>query len=252
VKTHIVSNPWLDMSEEWPWVARVDESCIGLLRDKFHVNEIPPMPWAGNPRKAAVILLDTNAQWHGESAKAVDGTEWNETAENVKRAPTFLSAARFQDDTFFPLDFPHSAWNKYLGRLIRDCSRDIVYNHLAVVQFFPYRSENSDDIPYHPDGRYDDNPTPSQDYTFKMMNEILESRGDDVVFVAQRCFEGWMNAIWHASGQTRWLPDDPRVVWNRLDCRRFRWVTPNMYANGDDDYQLIVQSLRQAQARHAV
>src|SRR5690349_19144721 len=106
-------NPWLTMSRKWPWVAQVDEERFDddQLRRTFHVEEIPPMPWAGNPRKAAVILLATNAAWHKPEQ---DEIQSRETIENVARADMFLQAARFENDSFFPLDFPKSRWREWL------------------------------------------------------------------------------------------------------------------------------------------
>jgi hypothetical protein len=240
-------NPWLTMSKKWPWVAQIDEKRFedDRLRRIFHVEEIPPMPWAGNPRKAPVILLATNPAWRKPTQDEIEqgAIQSHETIQNVARADMFLHAARFENDTFFPLHFPHSRWPGWLHCLHDDCGGwGPVYNHLAVVQYFPYRCVMAEvkQIP-----TYDDS-LPSQRFTFDMMNDILEAR-NDVLIVVQRRFREWDDAIWRASGRVRRLYGHPRVVEAKRNAHISQAVSPNMYPDGG--YQRIVKALRRAVAQ---
>jgi hypothetical protein len=173
----MTKNPWGDLPTVPPFVASVDRHRVNpTFQERYHLHcDVLPVPFIGNPMTAMAVLLYLNPRYDGPSEAEAE-------VEVDGYAKAFRLAANLESEDFFPLNprFERTGsgnrWPRRLQDLVEACGLDVVRRHLAVVQFCPYRSKNSEaGTPR----------VPSQDFTFEVVHSILHRPVPPVVVIMQ-------------------------------------------------------------------
>src|SRR4051812_32822101 len=165
-----MQNPWADLPPESPYIAPVDRRRMtdaAIKRYDLKLDHFP-VPWLGDPRTAAVILLTFYPSWSDDT----DALERGDYAEQNRLALTFRSRVPlFSLDDDFKGTPGYNYWRTRLRELIAVVGLERVRHNVAVVEWFPYHSAKK------PNMR---EPLPSQAYSVVLVEEAI-GRGAVIV-----------------------------------------------------------------------
>jgi hypothetical protein len=156
-----LKNPWLSLPTESPFILPQDAAVLDRFpteKAKLRFDALP-IPYFGDPRRADVVLLTLNP------AIAAEGI----VAETPKETAEHRASLTFESEPlFYPLNAEISQpyWTQRLGRLLEKLDPQVVAEHLACVEFFPYWSRTFDQLPL---------PVPSQFFGFRLVEEAATS-----------------------------------------------------------------------------
>jgi len=186
-----VKNPWLELPRKAPYVLTSDRDCIEHYNafanpERIIDTALVPEPFIGNPISATVVLLNLNPGWAPGDPRA--------HADPGFRAAIFRNLRHeAQEYSFFPLNpkFEWTPcanwWRKKTKELVAECGREAVAARLLVIEWFPYHSSKR------PTGLTCE----SQNYSFQLARQMLDSHKLVVLLrsrkewgaVDQRCSE---------------------------------------------------------------
>ena len=178
-----LSNPWVSLQGP-TYIAGVDREAmqspkIAKLKGKKALRlDIPPEPWCGPVHHAAVLVLSANPRWNDEDDKHYSPAHEAAMLDNLSGQEDLI----WLRDEF--LGSSGSEWyrKQLLGDILQHVPVAAVASKLALVDYFPYRSEQWKESVR----------TPSQDYTFQVVGEALQ-RG--ALIIITRSQKLWMQAV---------------------------------------------------------
>lgn len=166
-----MTNPWMNLRSEPPYVLEIDEREIRNYDSKQRSDarlalDSVPEPYIGNPETATLVLLLLNPGHDEKDTEAHSNEQFKKTLfRNLRSEP--------QDYPFYPLnpafkDTPSAKW--WVPRL-RDLTQGTgltsaeLSKRLLVIEWFPYHSRSS--------GLPTKRVCESQKYTFELARRML-------------------------------------------------------------------------------
>ena len=216
----MMTNPWLNLPDDPPFVLREDEPYIEAFNSLHKASDVhwinlahTPEPRLG-PVDAPVIILQLNPSYsEAESDGPKDYNRLNRAIESIKdESHNHLGATS-----------PDGWWKPRLGALAADVGNEQLAKAICSIEFFPYRSRRFG----HGQVRL-----PSQAYTFSLVRNGLDR---NALFIVTRNFPLWSAAI----------PELHSRLGTSVFClknSRSSYFTKNNLPHGA--YEQIVQALR--------
>lgn len=216
-----MQNPWTELPARKPFVLPGDRAAVEAFNRAPHrksqhllvVDEALPEPFVGRILDAPLVVLLANP---GVKSPAPPG----------HRDPSYRAAMRanlclqnsdrpfYVLDDRFPASFPgREWWSKRLRVLIARFDVHTVANRIAVVEWFPYRSQKFKRCA----------PVPSQDYSFHLVRRAMDR---DAIIVLARRRKLWCESISEPASYSRLMTlSSPQAVY--ITPRNRKWASDN-------------------------
>jgi hypothetical protein len=174
----ITENPWTKLASRPPYVLPEDEAVIKRYpsnRATLRL-DVLPVPYIGDPVRAEVVLLALNPGFVEQDALDMEDADF---AAQKRAALTFTARTPFKAlDPTSPASGDYLYWHRALRPLIERLGQEVVAEHLACVEFFPYASIRFKRLPV---------PVPSQFFGFRLVRDAVDAgklivilRGEDL------------------------------------------------------------------------
>jgi len=184
----IIENPWKGLSEEAPFIAKIDEPFFNNNRKVLSHLELKVYPDAflGNFEKAEVVFLLLNPGFQKRDLT----TYMKDPIYVAKNKESLLE----QTEDFYVLNFEYSGgylwWRRILKAIIvRGISIDELKQKIFCVQLFPYHS-----IKY----KHINRELPSQAYSLQLVRKAI---AQNKKIVLMRSEQLWLKAIPELTGK---------------------------------------------------
>ena len=178
-------NPWNKLPTTPPYILDIDKSLVENNKAKFNEEtelqfELLPEPFLGNPL-APVILLNLNPGY------SPDDITYHQQPKFIELSRANLNLQLLEYPIFLlnpSLSAPgRDWWEKKLGSLIRDTSKEVVANNVLCVEYFPYHSKKFGHHKLQ---------LQSQEYSFHLVRQAIAR---NAVIVLMRSRKLWVTEV---------------------------------------------------------
>lgn len=226
----MIINPWIEIAnklgkaerncfylEDDDYVCIEDKARIDGFNKKLDKDDsdkiilnTPPEPWRGNPNKANLIILSLNPGYDPNINKSLAKLIQSNESIRKRLAKFRKETMLLEEDSFMPLDDKDDTdgisckeaedmlsgwyWTKKLKTLRDECKASGIgelefYKRVTVIEFFGYSSTTcKKGFPLYGDlSGY----LKSQDYTKQLIQQIVETRKNEVRFLILRAKDKW-------------------------------------------------------------
>jgi len=178
----MIDNPWATLPASEPFIAPIDAPFVTddyQRRHGLHC-ELTPVPYIGDPRKAAVVMLQLNPGY--SELDREDELEIPSYADALRANLTFESTGFFFLDRRFKRTSAAYWWRPRLWELQQRVGAEALEHRLACVELFPYHSDTWLGPPR----------VPSQDFSFELVDGVIRR---NVPVIVMRGWTTWQAAV---------------------------------------------------------
>jgi len=222
MELNVQSNPWVNLSQQSPYIAEVDREYFEKYSDQLSHLELSvlPDPYVGDLKKAKVVFLLLNPGFQeGDNEICAPHSEYfHENKASLTHAahpPFYVLGEKFKQSGGY------AWWIKKLKRVMESgVSISNLSEEIMCIQFFPYHSEKYKHFP---------KKLPSQYYSFELVKEAIRKQKTIVMMRSEK----------------RWLEAVPELKGNYIKIRNVRNPTVSDSNMKPEEFQRIINELKE-------